>query len=206
MEIKRFTLGDIKSNCYVLYQNQHALVIDPGYDSIEVKQFLTDNELTVDIVYATHGHFDHIGGINALKSLYPNAEVIAPKADEVFFDPAFGISRLGFKVNVDTWLEADIEQEIEFRGQILKVIHTPGHSKGGTCLYLKSEGVLFSGDTLFYMTVGRTDLYQSSFEDLEDSLLNKLYHLPDNTICYPGHGRTTHIGFEKKYNSVVRIG
>ena len=202
MEIKRFTLSDIKSNCYIVYKNQHAMVIDPGFDSIEVKQFLEDNDLIVDIIYATHGHFDHIGGINALKSLYPKSEVIAPKADDVFFDPAFGISRLNFKVLVDTWLDADIEQEITFQDVLFKVIHTPGHSKGGTCLY--TNGILFSGDTLFYMTVGRTDLYQSSFKDLKDSILDKLYHLPEDTICYPGHGRTTHIGFEKKYNSVVR--
>lgn len=202
MEIKRFTLGDIKSNCYILYKNQHAMVIDPGYDSIEVKQFLADYDLMVDIIYATHGHFDHIGGINALKTLYPTAEVIAPKVDEVFFDPAYGISRLGYKVMVDTYLEPDIDQEITFQGLTFKVLHTPGHSKGGTCLYTKD--ILFSGDTLFYMTVGRTDLYLSSYEDLEDSILNKLYTLPDDTICYPGHGRTTHIGFEKKYNSVVR--
>lgn len=205
MEIKRFTLSDIKSNCYIVYKNHHAMVIDPGFDSMEVKQFLTDNDLTVDIIYATHGHFDHIGGINTLKALYPKSEVIAPKADEVFFDPAYGISRLNHKVLVDTWLDNDIEQEITFQDIVFKVIHTPGHSQGGTSLYLACEGVLFSGDTLFYMTVGRTDLYLSSFEDLKDSLLNKLYLLPDNTICYPGHGRTTHIGFEKKFNSVVRM-
>jgi hydroxyacylglutathione hydrolase len=202
MEIKRFTLSDIKSNCYIVYKNHHAMVIDPGFDSMEVKQFLTDNDLTVDIIYSTHGHFDHIGGINALKALFPKSEVIAPKADEVFFDPAFGISRLNDKVLVDTWLDNDIEQEITFQDIVFKVIHTPGHSKGGTCLY--THGILFSGDTLFYMTVGRTDLYQSSFKDLKDSILDKLYHLPEDTICYPGHGRTTHIGFEKKYNSVVR--
>jgi hydroxyacylglutathione hydrolase len=205
MEIKRFTLGDIKSNCYIVVKNQHALVIDPGYDSMAVKQFLKDNDLEVDIIYATHGHFDHIGGINALKALYPKAEVIAPKLDAVFFDPALGISRLGYKVHVDSWLDSDIEQELSFQDLVFKVIHTPGHSQGGTSLYLACEGVLFSGDTLFYMTVGRTDLYLSSFEDLKDSLQNKLYLLPDNTICYPGHGRTTHIGFEKKFNSVVRM-
>lgn len=202
MQIKRFTLGDIRSNCYVVYDNHHAMVIDPGFDGYEVKEFLSDNHLTLDIIYATHGHFDHIGGINALKALYPNCTVIAPKQDAIFFDPIHGISKLPFKVHVDVFLESDIEQIIEFQGHSFRVIHTPGHSQGGTCLY--TEGILFSGDTLFYMTVGRTDLYLSSFESLKDSILNKLYVLPEDTLCYPGHGRTTHIGFEQKYNSVVK--
>lgn len=202
MQIKRFTLGDIRSNCYVVYHNGHAMVIDPGFDTYEVKEFLADNNLTLDIIYATHGHFDHIGGINGLKALYPNAVVYAPKKDAVFFDPSLGISRLNFKVHVDFFLEDDIEQIISFQGVDFKVIHTPGHSEGGTCLY--AEGILFSGDTLFYMTVGRTDLYRSSFVDFQKSIIEKLYILPDNTLCYPGHGRTTHIGFEKIHNSVVK--
>lgn len=203
MEIKRFTLGNIKSNCYIVYNNNEAMVIDPGYDSDIVKDFLKDNHLDVKIIYATHGHFDHIGGIHGLKTLFPEAVVYAPLLDEVFFDHTKGVSYLNYTVKVDQFLDNLSNQKITFSGYDFYVIHTPGHSPGGTCLYY--PGILFSGDTLFRETVGRTDLYLSSFDALKNSISKKLYILPDETICYPGHGFETTIGHEKKYNGFVRV-
>lgn len=203
MHIKKFVLGDIRSNCYIVYQNHKALVIDPGFESQEVYDFINNENLEVTIIYATHGHLDHVGGINALKQKFPNAVVYAPKRDIDFLDVTKGYSRLKESVNVDYLLDNDIEQVILFEGVNFRVIHTPGHSKGGTCLY--ANQTLFSGDTLFYQTVGRTDLHQSSFEELKSSILEKLYTLPDETICYPGHGSFTTIGHEKKSNVFVRL-
>lgn len=203
MHIKRFILGDIRSNCYIVYKNNLAMVIDPGYDSDLVKTFLKDNQLDVEIIYATHGHFDHIGGIRGLKAIYPNALVIAPLLDQVFFDHTKGISYLNYTVGVDMFLDDQTNQKITFAGTDFYVIHTPGHSPGGTCLY--SPGILFSGDTLFKETVGRTDLYLSSFEAIKNSISKKLYALPDDTICYPGHGFETTIGHEKENNGFVRM-
>ncbi|MDY0210717.1 MAG: MBL fold metallo-hydrolase [Acholeplasma sp.] len=203
MNIKKFTLGDIRSNCYVLYENHKAMIIDPGFDSLDLLNFLKNNTLDVKIIYATHGHFDHVGGINTLKSSYPDAIVYAPKLDEVFLDASSGVSRLNQTVIVDVLLEPDYEQTLDFESVSFKVIHTPGHSMGGTCLYTK--GTLFSGDTLFYQTIGRTDLYGSSYESIQTSILNKLYLLPDDTLCYPGHGGPTTIGHEKKHNGFFRL-
>ena len=203
MNIKKFVLGDIRSNCYIVYNNGKALVIDPGFESQQVYDFLRSETLEVTIIYATHGHFDHVGGINALRKKYPKAVVYAPKKDIDFLDVQRGYSGLNDSVLVDYLLDSDIEQTIHFEGVDFRVIHTPGHSRGGTCLY--ANQTLFSGDTLFYQTVGRTDLHQSSFEELRSSILNKLYTLPDETICYPGHGGFTTIGHEKKSNSFVRI-
>lgn len=203
MEIKRFTLGDIRSNCYIIHINQKALIIDPGFDSELVKSYLVEQNLTPVIIYATHGHFDHIGGINGLKTLYPDLVVYAPLKDQVFFSHTSGVSRLPYTVKVDHYL-SDLEPHvIEFEGIRFYIIHTPGHSLGSTCLY--TDGHLFSGDTLFKETIGRTDLYLSSFESIKDSILRKLYILKDDTICYPGHGLTTTIGHEKKYNAFFRV-
>jgi len=202
MTIERFTLGDIRSNCYIISENGHAIVVDPGFDSDKVKDYLKTNNLTVDVIYATHGHFDHIGGINALKGLYPNALVVAPLKDSIFFDHTKGISRLPYTVHVDYYVKQDETYSIKLGDTTFYVIHTPGHSPGGTCLY--SQGILISGDTLFRETVGRTDLYMSSFEQIKDSILRKLYILPEDTVCYPGHGLTTTIGYEMRYNAFVR--
>ncbi len=202
MKIERFTLGDIRSNCYIISEKGHAIVVDPGFDSDKVKAYLTTNDLTIDVIYATHGHFDHIGGINALKDLYPNALVVAPLNDRVFFDHTQGISRLPYTVHVDYYVKPDETYSIKLGDTTFYVIHTPGHSPGGTCLY--SQGILISGDTLFRETVGRTDLYMSSFEQIKDSILRKLYILPEDTVCYPGHGLTTTIGHEMRYNAFVR--
>ena len=204
MNIKRFVLGDIRSNCYVVYQDKTALVIDPGFESSLLYDFLKHEQLTVTHIYLTHGHFDHIGGVPKLKSIYKEATVYAPKADQVFFDPKDGISKLDYKVDADIFIPKDAPFTFNFEGLTFHVIHTPGHSFGSTCLY--TNGILFSGDTLFRQTVGRTDLYLSSFADIKSSILNKLYILPDDTICYPGHGYETTIGFEKNHNAFVRIG
>lgn len=199
LKIKTFVLGPYQSNCYILYKNYQALIIDPGYPSEEVLNFLLNNGLILEAIYVTHGHIDHVSGVNVLKKRYPSITVYAPKKDAYWYmrDPKNGIYE---DVIVDKYVVED--DYVSFQGVLFKVIETPGHSYGSTCLY--ADKVLFSGDTLFYHSVGRTDLYLGDNKALYESITGKIYTLPEETVVYPGHGRTTTILEEKINNPFVR--
>ncbi len=199
MNLKIFVIGPYQSNCYVLYKDFKAMIIDPGFESNELLNFLTENGLIVEIIYITHGHIDHVGGVNFLKKNFPKAMVYAPIKDRYWYgkNPQMGLFE-DVKVDIFT-KEGDY---ISFFNYLFKVIETPGHSYGSTSLYYNN--ILFSGDTLFKGTVGRTDLYLSSFADLEHSIKYKLYKLPDKTVVNPGHGPLTTIEFEKKHNYFIK--
>lgn len=195
VKLKTFALGEYQTNCYVLYKDYKAMIIDPGYSSKEIEDFLLNNGIVLESVFITHGHFDHVGGVNSLKKKYPNITVYAPKKDAYWYmrDPR---NKIYEDIMVDKYVtEKDI---INFQGVIFKIIETPGHTYGSVCLY--ADKVLFSGDTLFYHSVGRTDLYLGDAKALFESVKNKLFALPDDTIVYPGHGRATTI-FEEKMNN-----
>lgn len=198
MNLFRFPLGEYQSNCYILVKGFEAMIIDPGYPSKELDDFITSNGLRVKIIYITHGHFDHTGGVNTLKRRYPKLTVFAPRKDMYFYSR--NPKELIYEdVLIDKYVtEGDI---ISFHDANFEVIETPGHSYGSTCLYY--DKVLFSGDTLFYHSVGRTDLYLSNTKDLYNSIHYKLFNLPDDTAVYPGHGRSTTILEEKLNNPIV---
>ncbi len=200
MKIKSFTLGHYRSNCYIVYKNEHAIVIDPGYESDEVIQFINNNNLIIDAIYLTHGHVDHVGGVKKIKALY-NAKVYAPKKDEIWLIDSI-YNHVGYPIPVDQYVHEGFRfnlDDIEFL-----VIETPGHSEGGTVLYAKDASICFSGDTLFFETIGRTDLPFSNFSSIKESI-EKLYEmLPDETILYPGHGTKTTIEHEKKHNMFIK--
>ncbi len=200
MKIKSFVLGNYRSNCYIVYQNQKALIIDPGYESLDVLNFIKDNNLEVVSIYATHGHIDHVGGIKQLKDLF-KGKTYAPLKDKIWFiDPPY--NQLGYNIPIDEYVgEGD---QIIIDDIVFDIYDTPGHSKGGTVLYNDKYQICFSGDTIFYSTIGRTDLPFGDFEEIKKSIL-KLYNLfPNETKLYPGHGQTTTIGYEKLYNQFVK--
>lgn len=197
LQIERIVLGDLRSNCYILHDQGRAMIIDPGYENDRVIPFLEEHDLVLDKIYITHGHFDHIGGIPQLKD-YVRVTVYAPKKDEPWFRDS-KYSPFDGEIPVDVWV--DDGDEIDFAGHTFRVIATPGHSQGGTSLYAPS--VLFSGDTLFYQSIGRTDLPYADAKTLYRSI-KKLYALPDDTTVYPGHGRETTIRHEKTANPFIR--
>ena len=191
------------TNCYYLETDKAAIVIDPGYKRDSILEFLNKNEDKERLILLTHGHFDHIGGADYLRQ--ETGVKIGIGALDV---PALSDDALNCAVVFKRKLEpfaADFEYcdgDVIKVGDIeLKVISTPGHTVGGVSFLCENN--LFSGDTLFKTSIGRTDFEGGSFEELEKSI-KKLYALPDETVVYAGHGESSTIGFEKKYNPFVR--
>lgn len=198
MNIKRFTLGDYRSNCYILYEDGLAFVIDPGYESDELYHFLDEEKLIVGKIYLTHGHIDHVGGVKELKKRY-DCVVYAPEKDKIWLRMS-PYNRLGYEIPVDVWV-IDLDM-ISFIGRQLIVYETPGHSMGSTVLSF--DRFLFSGDTLFYQSIGRVDIPLADGKVLYQSV-KRIYDLfDDDVIVYPGHGRDTTIEHEKQFNPFVR--
>lgn len=200
--LKVTTALEEPTNCYIVEdeESKETMVIDPGGEADKIIDML--NTLGIDklkYIYLTHCHGDHFGAILEVKAKKGGKVLIHRDDAEGLYNPAISLT---YYIGMD-----DIELEADSRvdeGDIIhlenlefKVIHTPGHTKGGTCLYCKEEGLLFSGDTLFKGTWGRTDLPTSSFPDIIASITNKLTILPDDTIVYPGHGRMTTIREEE---------
>lgn len=199
--IKVRAMIDEPTNCYIVQDeiSKETMVIDPGAEPDKIIEMLDVLSAKVKYIYLTHCHGDHFGAILEVKAKKGGKVLIHRDDAEGLYNPAISLT---YYIGMD-----DIELEADSRvdeGDIIhlgnlefKVIHTPGHTKGGTCLYCKEEGLLFSGDTLFKGTWGRTDLPTSSFPDIIASITNKLTILPDDTIVYPGHGRMTTIREEE---------
>jgi hydroxyacylglutathione hydrolase len=210
MKIDRFILGAFQTNCYVLRPEEAALdcvVIDPGFDPEDLLGFIEQHPVNPVAVVITHGHADHIAGVAALRQAYPKIRVYVHRVDAgALTDSDANLSVLTGSVvetePADVLLgDGDLIEEAGIR---LKVLHTPGHTQGGICLYVESEGVVFSGDTLFADSVGRTDFPGGDMDRLIEGIRIKLFTLPDKTAVYPGHGMRTTIGREKRANPFVR--
>jgi glyoxylase-like metal-dependent hydrolase (beta-lactamase superfamily II) len=206
MEIDCLVLGAYQTNCYVLRESdiaEECLIIDAGLGAAQLIGFLQKRRLNPVAVVLTHGHIDHIAAVTALRKHYPNIRVYIHKLDaEMLAEPGYNLSALAgrlFRVRpADLYVED--KSIIEHAGIKLMVLHTPGHTPGGICLYSKDEGVVFTDDTLFQGSVGRTDFPGGSMDELIDSIKEKIFTLPDDTKVYPGHGPETTIAEEKQHN------
>jgi glyoxylase-like metal-dependent hydrolase (beta-lactamase superfamily II) len=210
MQIDRLILGGFQTNCYVVRRDEAAVdcaIIDPGFDADDLLDFLTQRQLNPVAVAITHGHVDHIAGVATLRRQYPKIKVYIHKADAgLLTDPEANLSALAGSVVATEPADVRLQDgdTIDEAGIKLKVLHTPGHTLGGICLYAESEAIVFAGDTLFADSVGRTDFPGGDVEQLIESIQTKLFALPDKTAVYPGHGMRTTIGREKRANPFVR--
>ena len=207
LEIAVVTVTPLLENCYILHNGSDAVVFDPGGDYHKIKSFLTNNNLNVKYILATHGHFDHTGAIAEIKEDY-NAKFYIHKDDMVLIDKGATHSAI-YGVGVykkpipDVFLnDGDIIEEL---GVKIKVIHTPGHTAGGVSFLIEELNILISGDTLFYESIGRTDFETRNHSDIINSIRNKLYKLNDDINVLPGHGNSTTIGYEKINNPFVKL-
>jgi hydroxyacylglutathione hydrolase len=210
MEIDRLVLGAYETNCYVLRggpAERRCLLIDAGLEAERLVDFIYRSSFNLEAVVLTHGHIDHIGGVNLLRESFDGIKVYIHKLD------ADMLART--EENLSAWAgesfitgpadffleEGDIVREA---GLKLEVFHTPGHTPGGVSLYSKEEGVVFVGDALFAGSVGRTDFPGGDMEQLIASIKGKLLYLPDETVVYPGHGPVTTIAHEKMNNPFLK--
>lgn len=175
--------------------------MDPADQGANIYKALTGNGFTVAGILLTHGHFDHIWGTKELREL-TGAKLYALEAERELLQSAkMNVSsQVGRTYTVDADVYLKDGEELTLAGMTFQVIATPGHTGGGCCYYFKEAGFLVSGDTLFRDSVGRTDFPTGSMGTLVRSIKDKLFVLPDETKVYPGHGDSTTIGHEKKYN------
>ncbi|MBF0201725.1 MAG: MBL fold metallo-hydrolase [Desulfamplus sp.] len=206
MIIKKLEVGPIMANCYILgcENTKEAAVIDPGDDSSRILMTLAQEKLKVKAIINTHGHFDHVGANSKMKEV--TGAPIMIHADDAPMLAQLDRTAASFGLSVENSPAADRHlvdgDQVSFGEITLKVIHTPGHSRGGICLYTK--GSLFVGDTLFSGSIGRTDLPGGDYNTLISNIKNKLFALPDDTVVYTGHGPETTLAREKSSNPFLR--
>lgn len=191
----------VGENCYIIQdeQTKETMIIDPGNYTKELAEMLETLNIKLKYIVLTHCHADHISGVEKIKEKYGGKVLVHMKDSEGLAKPevnlCYYIGLDDIYVHADSRLnDGDL---LHINNLEFEVIHTPGHTQGSICLYCKQEGLIFSGDTLFRGAWGRTDLPTSSFEDVINSITNILMPLPENTIVYPGHGKSTLIKEEK---------
>lgn len=207
MKIKSLVAGPIGVNCYIVYDENtlEGIVIDPGGNAADIIKAVKDDKLTVKYVVNTHGHSDHIGANTEICDTFGAKLLIHEGDKKMLTDSRANLSfYMGMNIlskEADQYLKnGDV---IEFGDCKLKVLHTPGHSDGGICLV--TDGLVFSGDTLFAESIGRCDFPGGSEVTLIRSIKDKLMPLPDDTKVLPGHGPGTTIGWERKCNPFLQF-
>lgn len=203
MKVERILTGILSTNCYVAWneQTKEAVIVDPAAYSKKLAEFLREEGLKPQAVLLTHGHFDHIMGLDALLEEYPVPVYVHEAEKGLIADPKTNLSLTytnGYVFEDATYVTDG--QKIAAAGVTFEVLFTPGHTSGGCCYYAETENMLFSGDTLFRCSVGRSDLPTGDETTLIRSIKEKLLVLPENTVVYPGHMAATTIQTEKTAN------
>lgn len=207
MNIITIPNGTLQANCYIVETEHAAVVIDPGYMERQLSSYVAENPNKIKFIMLTHRHFDHLAAASALKKL-TGAKIVINELDEggLYSDLlSLGSMAGGFYNKADSDAHADIYVDegdtVTAADMVFKVLYTPGHSEGGICFLI--DNILFSGDTLFKGSIGRTDFPSSNMAEMRQSL-DRLCTLPDETIVYPGHGEATTIGQEKATNMFLK--
>lgn len=203
MEITVLTVGPVYTNCYIVNKegSKSCLVIDPGEDAEKIADYIRKKSMKLEGILLTHGHFDHITGVSKLVSLAGGKVYACREEKEVLANPQLnGSVMMGYEVALEPEVFLRDGQQLTLADLQFRVIHTPGHTKGGCCYYAEEEKILFSGDTIFMESIGRTDFPTGNSRELMDSIRNKILVLPDEVQIYPGHGPDTSVAYETANN------
>jgi len=204
VQVHTLVVGRLQTNCYILASKGEALVVDPGDEATRILRYVNDLKAKLKTIVATHTHFDHVLGVTELKT-QTGAPFLIHKDDLEILEAMQERVRMFFGLEVpappkvDSFLKES--DSLNFGGETLKILHTPGHSPGS--ISLVGDGYVITGDALFNQSIGRTDLPGGDFDTLINSIKSKLFALPDDTMVYPGHGPETSIGDEKLANPFV---
>lgn len=203
MEITVLTVGPVCTNCYIVNKegSKSCLVVDPGDEAVKIAEYIRKRDMQLEGILLTHGHFDHITGVSELVSLLGGKVYACKEEAELLGDPQLNASSLaGYEVAVQPDILLRDHEKVTVAKLTFEVIHTPGHTKGGCCFYSAEDKILFSGDTVFLESVGRTDLPTGNGRELVDSVRNKVLVLPNDVKIYPGHGPETDVAYEMANN------
>lgn len=206
MILETIVVGELEVNCYIVAAPglNRAVIIDPGADEKSIRRGLLKHKIEAGIVINTHGHYDHIGSDDAF-----GAPVYVHAADKPMLEDARSNFSALFAAPVSVRSQIRVVNDgdnIGFEGFSLKVLHIPGHTPGGMALLMEESGIIFTGDSLFYHSVGRTDLAGGDQDALIAAIRDKIMTLPDATVVYPGHGRATTVGEERLHNPFLNAG
>ena len=208
MNVRNMPSGMLMVNTYLVIDEntKKGFIVDPGGFDKKLCSVVEQSGISLEYIILTHGHVDHIGGVEDYRKKFPQIKVVAAKAElEMLKNPDFNMSSMMGMSPVSLVPDVTVvEGDCISVGDIdMRFVMTPGHSPGGMCIIIDKEKVVFSGDTLFAQSIGRTDFPGCSFEKLINSIKEKLFILDDDTVVYPGHMNSTSIGFEKRHNPFV---
>lgn len=204
--IKIMVLGGMQTNCYLLYREdtKEAVVVDPADEADTIDRKISELSLEPKAIMLTHGHFDHIQAVKDVRERYGIPVIGHENAEEILNNPRENLSSVfGGAITVGMDQTVTDGQILKLAGFEFQVLHTPGHTRDSVCYYLPQEGILFSGDTLFAGSIGRTDFPGGSTSQMMHSLREILLKLPKKVEVYPGHGEQTTIEYELEHNPFV---
>lgn len=211
VKVKQFFFNPLQEHCLIPYgEDLTAVIVDPGmcteYERDEVLEFIRESGVHLQAVLLTHSHFDHIYGAKWCSDTFGIPVYLHPEDKKVIPITASSAAKFGLPVLDCSFSTTDIKDgdTLSFGEMEFEVIHTPGHSPGGACYYDRKNQIIFTGDTLFAGTIGRSDLEYGNYDDLIRSIMEKLMWLDTDVNVFPGHGGCTNIGYERTHNPFLQ--